>query len=97
MERGVTQGPPPRKFFGKTGAGHGIRIRDIQLGKVLHDLASADAAVSHGAGTFTRTFGVPPTVDGTRVEAKLEQGVLTVVLPKREDAKPRIIDVQVRA
>ncbi|MCI0570861.1 MAG: Hsp20/alpha crystallin family protein [Myxococcaceae bacterium] len=50
-----------------------------------------------GAGTLTRTFGVPPTVDGTRVEAKLEQGVLTVLLPKREDAKPRVIDVQVRA
>jgi HSP20 family protein len=47
-------------------------------------------------GTFSRSFRLPRTVDGTRVEAKYEQGVLTVTLPKREEAKPRTITVQVK-
>lgn len=47
-------------------------------------------------GTFFRSFGLPKTVDATRVEARYDAGVLTVVLPKREEAKPRTIPVQVR-
>lgn len=47
-------------------------------------------------GNFSRSFGLPQTVDPNRVEAKLELGVLTVTLPRREEAKPRVIDVQVK-
>jgi len=46
-------------------------------------------------GTFFRSFALPETVDAARVEARYEAGVLTVVLPKREEAKPRTIPVQV--
>jgi HSP20 family protein len=46
-------------------------------------------------GTFFRSFALPRTVDGTRVEARCEHGVLTVTLPKRDDARPRTISVQV--
>ena len=48
------------------------------------------------AGTFHRSFSLPTTVDGGKVEAKYENGVLTVVLPKREEAKPRTIQVSVK-
>jgi HSP20 family protein len=48
------------------------------------------------AGTFSRSFSLPSTVDATRVEARYENGVLTVVLPKREEAKPRTIQVTVK-
>jgi HSP20 family protein len=47
-------------------------------------------------GTFFRSFALPRTVDATRVEARYEAGVLTVVLPKRDEAKPRTIPVQAR-
>jgi HSP20 family protein len=47
-------------------------------------------------GSFTRSFRLPPTVDGNRIEARFEHGVLTVVLPKREDTKPRRIEVKVQ-
>jgi HSP20 family protein len=47
-------------------------------------------------GTFFRSFALPKTVDAASVEARYDAGVLTVVLPKREDAKPRTIPVQVR-
>ena len=46
-------------------------------------------------GTFFRSFSLPGSVDGTRVEARYDAGVLAVSLPKREEAKPRTIQVKV--
>ena len=48
-------------------------------------------------GTFTRSFSLPPTVDATKVAADYKDGVLTVRLPLREEAKPRQIKVNVAA
>ena len=42
---------------------------------------------------FLRSFTLPPTVDEKSVQAKLENGVLTVTLNKREETKPRKIFV----
>jgi HSP20 family protein len=49
--------------------------------------------VERSYGTFSRAFALPPTVDATRVTAEYRDGVLTVTLPLREDAKPRHIPV----
>jgi HSP20 family protein len=48
-------------------------------------------------GTFSRSFSLPQTVDATKVAAEYRNGVLTVKLPLREDAKPRQIKVEVAA
>ena len=45
-------------------------------------------------GQFSRSFTVPGIVDAGRVEAGLKDGLLTVHLPKREEAKPRQIEVK---
>ena len=42
---------------------------------------------------FLRSFTLPPTVDEQSVNAKLENGVLTITLNKREETKPRKISV----
>jgi HSP20 family protein len=42
---------------------------------------------------FLRSFTLPPTVDEQTVNAKLENGVLTMTLNKREETKPRKISV----
>jgi HSP20 family protein len=42
-------------------------------------------------GSFSRSFSLPDTVDGERVEAKLEGGVLAVTIWKKAEAKPRKI------
>ena len=42
---------------------------------------------------FLRSFTLPPTVDEARVDAKLTDGVLHLVLNKREETKPRKITV----
>ena len=48
-------------------------------------------------GTFSRSFTLPTTVDSSRVSADYRNGVLTVTLPFREDAKPRTVTVNVAA
>ena len=46
-------------------------------------------------GHFSRTFTLPNTVDTAKIAAEYKNGVLTVKLPKREDAKPKQIQVQI--
>lgn len=46
-------------------------------------------------GVFERSFTLPATVDVKGIKANYEHGVLTVTLPKVEQARPRQIQVQV--
>ena len=46
-------------------------------------------------GTFHRSFTLPNTVDAAKVAAEYKNGVLTVTLPFKEEAKPRTINVDV--
>ena len=60
------------------------------------DVTQADATYhrrERPAGSFTRTLKLPCAIDAERVEADLNQGVLTLKLPKAEAAKPRKINV----
>ncbi len=45
-------------------------------------------------GSFNRTLTLPMEVEAERVEAKYADGILTVTLPKAEEAKPRQIAVR---
>lgn len=45
-------------------------------------------------GEFSRSLALPEGVDIERVEARFRNGVCEVVLPKREELKPRRIDIQ---
>ena len=47
-------------------------------------------------GTFSRSFSLPPSVDAAKISAEHRNGVLTIRLPAREEAKPRQIKVDVR-
>ena len=51
--------------------------------------------IERAYGQFHRSFTLPSTVDSTRVSADYRNGVLTVKLPFREEAKPRTIKVEV--
>ena len=46
-------------------------------------------------GSFTRTFNLPPTVDAEKVQADYDKGVLKITLPKKAEAKPKQIKVNV--
>lgn len=42
---------------------------------------------------FRRTFEIDPSIDVNKINARIEQGLLTVALPKAEHVKPRKIAV----
>ena len=48
-------------------------------------------------GKVARSFVLPRMVDASKCEARAEHGVLTVTLPKREEAKPRSIAVSIKS
>ena len=46
-------------------------------------------------GTFSRSFSLPTTVDLGKVKASHKDGILLLVLPKKEETKPKQIKVEV--
>ncbi|HEY4356420.1 MAG TPA: Hsp20/alpha crystallin family protein [Acidobacteriaceae bacterium] len=48
-------------------------------------------------GSFTRTFNLPQTFETENVAASCEDGILTIELPKKAEAKPKQIKVAVNA
>lgn len=51
--------------------------------------------VERAYGTFSRTFSLPPRVNVEAIAAQCNDGVLTLHMPKREEAKPKQIHVNV--
>ena len=48
-------------------------------------------------GSFTRSFALPASVDTSRISAEHKNGVLTVRLPARDEAKPRHVKIDVQS
>lgn len=79
-----------------------VRI-SIDGNRVSFDAEVKQAAAKEGETTihterlvknFSRTFTLPAEVDDNRAEAKLENGILRLVLPKKQTAQPKTIAVQ---
>ncbi|MBN1885448.1 MAG: Hsp20/alpha crystallin family protein [Candidatus Krumholzibacteriota bacterium] len=47
-------------------------------------------------GRFERTFTLPENVDTAKIDAAYRNGVLTIGIPKKEEAKPKEIKVEVK-
>lgn len=87
--------------------GHDPKAIDVKVEKdvlTIHSERKAEPAgegvkarrLERGFGVYARSFVLPRTVDTSKVEARYENGVLTLTLPKREEAKPRVIEVKVQ-
>lgn len=46
-------------------------------------------------GSFARSFTLPDAVKADRVDASYKDGVLSLTIPKEEEAKPKSIDIKV--
>jgi HSP20 family protein len=60
-------------------------------------LPSIEGAILHRESRledFRRTFEIDPSIDAGKISAKMEQGIVTLTLPKAEHVKPRKISVQ---
>ena len=53
--------------------------------------------VERGFGTFARSIRIPQAADTERIGASFDKGVLSVVVPKSERAKPKTIEVKAEA
>ena len=67
----------------------GDRRRDEAIGEDRYH------RIERAYGAFSRSFTLPNTLDGARVRAEYRDGVLTIAVPLREEARPRQIQVEV--
>jgi len=51
--------------------------------------------IERSYGSFVRTFSLPRTVDATAITADYKNGVLEIAIPKKEEAKPKQIQINV--
>ncbi len=70
-------------------------------GEMIAPALSADEKVQVlrseiGFGKFSRAFEMPEEIDADKIEANLDNGVLTLRVPKAEAVKPRTIKVQAK-
>jgi HSP20 family protein len=79
-----------------------IRVEDdvltVQAERKLVEPAKDETVhrSERSAGVSFRSFTLPASVDAAKVEASYENGVLSVVLPKREEARARTIPVNAK-
>jgi len=51
--------------------------------------------VERSYGSFARSFSLPNSIDSDKVKAEYKDGLLTLTMPKREEAKPKTIKIDV--
>ena len=65
--------------------------------KHQHESAAKEGgfhSVERRYGRFERSFALPRTVSASHVRARYDNGILTVVLPKVEESKPRRVQIE---
>ena len=79
------------------------QLQDISVEMVDDYLTLSGSRKAFGAdgketesAEFSRSITIPESVQADKIAAAYENGVLTVTLPKREEAKPRKITVEVK-
>ncbi len=51
--------------------------------------------IERSYGTFSRSFTLPPTVEAGKIKANMRDGVLEVLIPKKEEAKPKEVEIEI--
>jgi len=69
--------------------GHMLTLVGHRRNEVLPTALHRESAT----GSFRRVFELAPTIDSSKIRAQMDQGLLKLELPKREQAKPRQISI----
>ncbi|MBN1283724.1 MAG: Hsp20/alpha crystallin family protein [Proteobacteria bacterium] len=51
--------------------------------------------IERSYGAFSRSFTLPPTVESDRIKASMRDGVLEMQIPKKEEAKPKEVKIDI--
>lgn len=51
--------------------------------------------IERSYGTFARSFTLPGTVEADKIHAVMKDGILEIMIPKKEEAKPKEIEIKV--
>ena len=68
---------------------HGERKRDTEIRQEQYH------RVERSYGAFSRSFSLPSRIDTDKVRAEFKEGVLSIKLPVKAEAKPRQIEVAI--
>ena len=85
----------------------GINVKDIEV-KLVNDVLTIKGErhfekeakeesfhrVEREYGAFARSFVIPTAIDGDKVAAEYKDGILNIVLPKKEEIKPKPIKIE---
>ncbi len=52
--------------------------------------------IERSYGIFSRSFTLPPTVEADKIAATMSDGVLNVMIPKKEEAKPKEVKIEIK-
>lgn len=86
----------------------GLKPEDVKV-QILDDVVTLEGQVETpengdsnylmreiASGKFSRSLRLPEAIDAAKAEAEVVHGVLTIRLPKAEEARPKTIKVQAR-
>ena len=83
----------------------GLKAEDLNI-QVLEDVVRIEGEFQANedgyllrelpSGSFSRVLRMPAEIDADKVEAKIVDGVLTLLLPKAESARPKKIKIAVK-
>ena len=51
--------------------------------------------IERSYGSFSRSFELPSTVDPEKIKANMKDGVLEIYIPKKDEAKPKKVEIEV--
>jgi len=51
--------------------------------------------IERSYGNFSRSFTLPPTVESDKIKASMKDGVLEMMIPKKEEAKPKEVNIDI--
>ena len=84
----------------------GLKAEDLKV-EILDDVLTLSGEITSESngdseyllreiyfGEFSRSLKLPSAVEGEKAEAKVENGIITVRIPKAENARPRSIEVK---